>query len=202
MMGFILMSISTVICLQSLDIPDSCNQSCSDRKVHCQVASSNVLKSTIPKWCGPLLPWDHKAVSQKVCSNRGKGAKRLANCAWHRGPFDKVIQKRFHFLAYRALLSTRKNTRTSWQSVRTEHMIPVFSGLGYWLHFDRCYLSCAFLVMLAYQPGRQTWVFHQALNSWWVGNKWAFDQLIKATMSSKAFTGAHESLNIQNGCCK
>lgn len=56
MMGFILMSISTEICSQILDIPDSCNQLCSDRKINCQLASSDVLRSTIPKRCGPVLP--------------------------------------------------------------------------------------------------------------------------------------------------
>lgn len=152
MMGFILMSVSTAICSQSPDIPECCSQ------------SSKVLKSTIPKWCGPLVPWNHKAVAHKVCSNRGKDQLIVPGTEglW------KVFQKRFHFLAYRALLRTRKNTTTSWQCVRTEHTIPVFSGLGYWLHFDQCYLSCALLVTLSYQTGRQTWVFHQALNSWWV----------------------------------
>lgn len=49
MMGLIFMSISTEICSQSLDIPDYCNQLCSDRKINCQLASSEVLKSTISK---------------------------------------------------------------------------------------------------------------------------------------------------------
>lgn len=55
MVGFILMSISTEICSQSLDIPDSCNWLCSDRKINCQLASSDVLRSIIPKWCCPEI---------------------------------------------------------------------------------------------------------------------------------------------------
>lgn len=53
MMGLIFMSISAEICSQSLDIPDSCNQFCSDRKINCQLASSDVLRSTISKQCCP-----------------------------------------------------------------------------------------------------------------------------------------------------